>query len=273
MIRETEAEYLDATNHLGAEQPTVTIAAGGAYVAIHLPGSPAPDVATHRRGCIKEFSNGSRARLTRLLASVDRTAVRRLPLFVTLTYPAVFPTDSAVYKRHLDTFLKGLKRRYPHAAAVWRLEFQERGAPHYHLLLFNIPFLPHQEVALLWYRCVGSGLEEHLRAGTEVRRVRSWRGVMWYASKYLSKPGTRNYDDLPGRFWGVFNRADLPVCLLVRVVAWATAYRLRRVLYRRAAGLGFRTGRHTRYQGCHQFLDARDAIRGLDLANSGQCQP
>ena len=38
-----------------------------------------------------------------------------------------------------------------------------------------------------WYKSVRSGDIKHLRAGTRVERVRSWRGVMAYASKYMGK--------------------------------------------------------------------------------------
>lgn len=67
----------------------------------------------------------------------------RVPALVTLTLPgdwtAVAPTGQA-FKGHLNAF----KRRYERAwgeplLAVWKLEFQRRGAPHAHLLMSPPP--------------------------------------------------------------------------------------------------------------------------------------
>lgn len=52
--------------------------------------------------------------------------------FITLTYHNVWPNDSATSKKHLQDVLKRLKsggvKNY-----FWCLEFQDRGAPHYHI--------------------------------------------------------------------------------------------------------------------------------------------
>jgi hypothetical protein len=63
-------------------------------------------------------------------------------------------------------------------------------------------------VSLVWYEIVGSDDLAHLQAGTKVERVRSARGVMAYAAKYIAKAE----DKAPpaGRWWGVFNSAGLP---------------------------------------------------------------
>lgn len=164
-----------------------------------------------RRGAISGFSKWSRRRLLRLLGMVRKDAP--LPLFITLTYPATFPS-AAQSKRDLDAFLKRLARAYPAASAIWRLEAQKRGAPHYHLLVWGTGFVPHQWVAQSWYDVVGSGDEKHLAAGTRVERVRSWRGVWSYTSKYIAKASIPPDSELwknPGRFWGIHNRAALPI--------------------------------------------------------------
>ncbi|GAH86880.1 unnamed protein product, partial [marine sediment metagenome] len=54
---------------------------------------------------------------------------------VTLTYPAVFPKNGKVVKKHLNVMLKWLKYRLPAKNYLWFFEWQRRGAPHVHILL------------------------------------------------------------------------------------------------------------------------------------------
>ncbi len=91
------------------------------------------------RDRVRGFSRASRRNLLRRLASIDRTTFRAFGgrvLFVTLTYPHVWPEDPKDCKGHLKAFRKPLQRRYGPFAAFWRLGIQRRGAWHFHLLLF-----------------------------------------------------------------------------------------------------------------------------------------
>jgi len=158
------------------------------------------------RGKITGFSKKSRLRLLKKMGQVRKN---EMPFFITLTYPAEYPKEKEVYKADLEKFLKRLIYRFPKVAGFWRLEFQKRGAPHYHLLVWGLPnadlksFISH-----LWFKTVKSGDEKHLKAGTQVARVRSWRGVMSYASKYMAKEG--DYNQECGRIWGCFNEQYIP---------------------------------------------------------------
>jgi hypothetical protein len=128
-------------------------------------------------------------------------------LFVTLTYPDVVYEGQKI-KRDLSAFIKRLLRAFPSAAGVWKLESQERGSPHYHLLVLGVEFIHHTWVSSAWYDIVGSGNPDHRRSGTQVRRVQSHKHAMRYVAKYLSKP-TESYEDGDGlgevgRRWGKF---------------------------------------------------------------------
>jgi hypothetical protein len=83
------------------------------------------------------------------------------------------------------------------------LEFQERGAPHFHILVDKE--IPHQDVAKSWYRIVGSGDEKHLKAGTEVRAIRAKDSIGYYLTTYMEKARQKSvppeYEKV-GRFWG-----------------------------------------------------------------------
>jgi hypothetical protein len=218
--------------------PSVTYSCGGSRIQISIPTGQAPD-STSKRGEITGFTAKSRRRLLDLL---NRTHSDAIPLFVTLTYPASWPERPAEWKRHLDVFAKSLARvGRGRLSAVWKLEPQRRGAPHFHLLVWGVRHLHRFRdwLSAVWYRIVDSGDERHLRAGTQAAQVKSRRGVMWYASKYMSKAVAAAGWVNPGRFWGVLNRDALPLAddVTMEVPVWL-AHRLKRWL-RRATGWGY----------------------------------
>lgn len=205
--RSSQVEYTPDGSFLKVSKPSVYAVAGSI---------PRPGV----RGAVSGFSRLSRNRLMQLLSKINRG---QLPVFVTLTYPGEFPGEPSQWKRHLDTFGKRFRREFPHGSFIWKLEPQQRGAPHYHLLAWggvdSFVFLGQllAWVSATWYEVVASGDERHLRAGTRVELVRSWGGVVFYASKYMSKPVVVGDDawGRAGRFWGIVGRSNLPVAALV----------------------------------------------------------
>ena len=178
--------------------------------------------------------------MLQLLQTVDRER-SGMPLFVTLTYPGEWPGDPVRWKRDLEVWLARLRRAHPMAWAVWRLEPQRRGAPHYHLLVFGISLLAKEWLSRTWFEVVGSEDERHLQAGTQVQRVESWRRVIGYAAKYLAK----EVCELPeqwrrgvGRWWGVHQRKLVPREAMEVDVSGPAFFRLRRVLRRLLGGPG-----------------------------------
>jgi hypothetical protein len=194
--------------------------------------------------------------LLELLASLNREALGLLPLFLTLTYPGSFSPDPGVWKRDLDVFIKRLRRAYPDAALIWKLEPQKRGAPHFHLLLFGVEHIPYTWLRRAWFEVVGSGDEKHLLAGTRVERVKSWRGVMSYAAKYLGKvEAAADWPDYVGRWWGVSGRKLLPILLYTGYLGRTAFYAFRRVLYHYLKRRGVSMRKRAR-AGVSCFLDA-----------------
>jgi hypothetical protein len=193
------------------------------------------------RGVVQGFSRKSRKRLIEKLARLDLQGA--LPLFVTLTYPQEYP-DARRAKDNLRAYLQRLQRLYPGMSVVWRLEFQERGAPHFHLLIFGVPRIPKEEVQRHWGEVIG-----YANPFTRVERVRTWRGVVGYAAKYMAKAGL---DIVPylhacGRVWGVFMARFLPSAPLGEFFGefgpWV--YQVRRCL--RRVWRGVVQGRHAGY--------------------------
>lgn len=252
--------------------PFLEVAMEGTYCRVAVASSASSSVSVSvsgsnaKRGKIRTFSRRSRARLMRLLAKLDKS---KMPCFITLTYPSSFPS-AKVAKGDLKAFLKRLMRLSPQAAGVWKLEFQERGAPHFHLLVwglnkFALQFL-REWVSRAWYEVVKSRDEKHLKAGTNVQRVRSWKSVMGYASKYLGKD-VEVPEQEPGRFWGTFNRKALPWSEILRVcLSWRVFYKLRRLLARvsRRSLRGFE-----REWGFSAFIEPGDVLRFLAVLEKG----
>lgn len=165
-----------------------------------------------KRGAVTEFSAGSRRRLLRLIARLEKTRTT----FITLTYPAEFP-DPRTAKEHLRALFERIRRRVPETSGIWRLELQERGAPHFHLLMFNLPYISFETLRAWWREIIG--VIDSVTVFVRIELVRSWRGVMSYASKYVAKRSEAGqaalfnivaYLHAVGRWWGIFQAKVLP---------------------------------------------------------------
>jgi hypothetical protein len=147
-------------------------------------------------------------------------------LFVTLTYHH-WAENPMEWKRQLALFVKRVQYRYPHASIFWRLEAQKRGAPHFHLIVFGVPWLQGKTVARWWAECIGLADDAaQLAAGTEVRRVKSYKAACAYVGKYIAKDeddkfATEERESLDGvgRLWGLRGEQHVPfsVCKVWRV--------------------------------------------------------
>ena len=165
------------------------------------------------RGKVTVFSRKSRRRLLEFFARTRQTDKPRV--FLTLTYPSNM-NDARTGKAHLRAFLERVRRKFPQASAIWRIEYQQRGAVHFHLMFFSLPFWKIESIRAVWAEIIG---EENPRIGIET--IRSRRGSTYYVSKYVAKVGDASLvslSNLPysheGRHWGYFNKAEIPMCEL-----------------------------------------------------------
>lgn len=177
---------------------------------------PRDDEKAKKRKKITRWSNASRFRLKWFLATLSREEVGRA-LVLTLTYPAEFPApdDHATYKNHLRVFYQGLCRQFPGCSGVWKLEFQKRGAAHFHLICFAL----HAEqietlrswIEQRWYQIAHNG-DAHLgKAACNLERIKTPAGGMTYLVKYVSKGDQTMPGNFTGRYWGCFGKEELPV--------------------------------------------------------------
>jgi hypothetical protein len=169
-----------------------------------------------RRGIIRTFSRASRIRLMRFMARLKVRKIRAT--FITLTFSEMVSNERAkqVFKR----FSMRLRRMFKSASAVWRMEYQtQRGAIHFHLICFNLPFWLQEELQRTWEACT----EEH-RSIVDIRLIHGARSIMAYVSKYIAKIDDREItslddgsyqheprNDVAGRFWGYINKELLPL--------------------------------------------------------------
>ena len=165
-----------------------------------------------KRGEITEFSARSRQRLRCKIASICRN---ELPYFLTLTYPAEWTWDAELWKRHLKVFSQRFVRRFPTAGFIWKLEFQERGAPHFHSFVWGIPESDGVRAIIdfiseAWFEVVRSGDEKHFIAGTRVEKMRSAKAAIRYVSGYASKTDQTLPGKKVGRYWGVVGKENIP---------------------------------------------------------------
>ena len=156
-----------------------------------------------KRGVITEVSRQSRSRLRERL---DNVWVELLPWrsLLRLSYPGVYPKDGRIVKRHLRMLGQRFKRMFPGFCGFWIIEFQRRGAPHFHLLT-NV-FVDHRVLAGWWYEVVGSGDAKHLRAGVRAEKPRSDMRD-YFLKLYLAKGDQKRVPadfTNPGRFWGTW---------------------------------------------------------------------
>lgn len=164
------------------------------------------------RGDVVGFSVGSGIRMRRYL----RECRSDYSHMVTLTYPFEYPSSGTQTKEHLRRFLQELQREDrrridrkssdPIHSAFWFLEFQERGAPHYHI--FTNRAVDKNWCSKRWYEIVNSEDIRHFHAGTRCEElVRGRAGTISYASKYAAKAVQKvvpvGFENV-GRFWGVY---------------------------------------------------------------------
>jgi hypothetical protein len=207
-----------------------------------------------KRGNVEGFSRESRKRMFDALKQIDWDRAG-LPLFVSLTYAQVWP-EGRVVKRHLKAFWRRLRANHAGVSCMWRVELQERGAPHFHLLVWGADWISMDEVNEIWGETVGRELwccKTGRPPITSIERVRTRNGVSWYVGKYMAKKETEEPQgggrpvagaaksasdktgpgagpvplclSLPhkgteiglGRCWGMMSRVDLPRDKLVEI--------------------------------------------------------
>jgi hypothetical protein len=205
-------------------RPTLKLEFQGKFVAAAIRYPSDRKYSRAKRGFVTDFSPGSRRRMFDMF---HRLEIKTKPIFITLTYGDDY-VDTKKAKNNLRAFFERIRRKYPSASGIWRMEFQERGAVHFHIIFFNLPFWKKEKVQQTWCEIIGDATNSTF---TRIERIKSHRGVMYYVSKYIAKvnPGEDSgfnsltylhayrakYGDHIGRVWGKFECANLPFAELL----------------------------------------------------------
>ncbi len=196
------------------------------------------------RGSIKELTEAACARLR--ARCFDLQAEGHIPkLMLTLTYPGEWesccPYGGRSVKRHFAAMRKRLNRYMSRLglgfSALWFLEFQARGAPHIHLILWGDGLesinlqVARRVVARAWAGVVDHQdsfeRSKHLKAGTRLEEMRSPH--FGYAVTYASKPKQKEVPEdfrSVGRFWGTWSYVKPDPKLFSQTMSIETLYKL-----------------------------------------------
>jgi hypothetical protein len=160
------------------------------------------------RGVITDYSWKSRKKFLEKLQCFlwDEIPIDNIREF-TLTYPKIFPHDGEIIKTQKDNFCKRIYRyseKFNGIALVWKLEFQRRGAPHYHFVIVTGSKVAIEELRLWvsenWNEIVGNWIdqqekysteekidakEKHLKAGVTLNPVKSAVAMFHYIANSL----------------------------------------------------------------------------------------
>jgi hypothetical protein len=204
-----------------------------------------------QRSCSLSLSQMRHLHIRGQILMVSKRSLNRLALLVrscgvkftsvwTLTYGVNYPLSGKQTKKHLNHFLVQAKRTFGPFEYVWIIEFQQRGACHFHVATTLEPpsSLERSVFANLWQAIstpyswmycqvadVGGKLVEGQtlltdRAVYEVHNhPKSWEamrkkdGIHRYFAKYANKLKQKKvpefYGDV-GRFWGASRGVKMP---------------------------------------------------------------
>ena len=194
-----------------------------------------------KRGAITDFTRASQ---TRMFKAMSAWKPRGHLWFLTLTYPREFPITRRA-KQDFKRFTQKLRRDHPWLAGVWKLEYQIRGAPHFHMILDDAGNRMHKAY---WYAYLeatwAQACKRDIGAGrsTEFKRARHAGRAKFYLSKEVGKSAqsSRTWRERierhikhHGRFWGWFNKKEITL----RQREWAlpvdAAWKARNILQNR----------------------------------------
>jgi hypothetical protein len=167
---------------------------------------------------IQSFNNRSVSNLLHIC----RNSGHKIKSSFCLTYHNNYPSYGRILKKHLHSFLVMLHELHKFQY-IWVLEFQERGAPHFHFFVDvsskNKKF--HEDFAKIW-NSITKESELHYAFHMSSRNFFPWNMITGtYLSKvYMAKS---NQKDVPenfknvGRFWGC-SRSMKPVAVIISSV-------------------------------------------------------
>lgn len=209
---------------------------------------------TGSRGTIKGWTSRSVFNFMKRCARIEWPG--RPLVFITLTYPGIFEADPDAWKEHLRRFSIAWSRQWGAPMGVWAMEFQSRGAPHFHLAMVlpaslalvrardakgkEIRVAPPQLrewVARTWYELAGHGDIRHLNQHSKAEHCKpaDRSGILGYLQRELGKAAQKTLPEWlqergAGRWWGSWGLSDASLAAGIDHVEYQAIHRIARRL-------------------------------------------
>lgn len=156
---------------------------------------------------ITGFSAQSRKRLFEIFAKLDYESYG-VPVFVSATYHYDAPTERAHLKNKIQSYFRILKRILPPFHYITKLEYQQRGVPHFHFILLpldkNTRFDTDEIMNRLrkhWLSLKDCKCKHCQTYAVKTVGVKDYKHAVIYISKEIAKV-TQNYQEHDlGRIW------------------------------------------------------------------------
>ena len=179
-------------------------------IKFYNPEQPASDTEPPERSenDITTFSTKSRKRLFDIFNKINYSSYG-IPIFLSLTYHYDDPSNRLSLKTFLRNFIKRLFRILPPFDYIWKFEYQERGTPHFHMIIFpheknkNI-YNPELEKKIkdAWLALKSCKCDYCKTYAAHVVKVETYKMALSYIAKEIAKVQDRYEEHDLGRIWG-----------------------------------------------------------------------
>jgi hypothetical protein len=127
--------------------------------------------------------------------------------FITLAYGLHYPSDH-LSKKHLDSFFKRLKRKFPLLQYVWCIQHQNkniattgRNAPHFHIL--TPQYIDKELINKAWDSIVSKWQKSQIDNGCKQQKVYPNVGKVEEAGAYMTRYMQKSEDTIGGNLYGI----------------------------------------------------------------------
>jgi hypothetical protein len=128
---------------------------------------------------------------------------------VTLTWHYGHQNIEGSYYKILNCFLQRFRDNFSEFDYIWRLEFQKRGAPHYHIIFFARHKLSKRQFSIFkksiskyWHEIADPNSYRHEEFGCLVALAGNYKQAFFYLTKYCCKESLSSEENYSGRRWG-----------------------------------------------------------------------
>lgn len=157
---------------------------------------------------IKTFSKKSRLRLFNLFTQINYSNYG-FPLFVSATFHDDSGNNKTDIKSFLKKFYERLQYNLPPTHLIWKLEYQERGVPHFHFMLLPVnssdDFRKEKIKKIIrqhWLELKTCKCKYCKAYAINIKNINEYEQAFIYIAKELGKIQNRYEGHNLGRIWG-----------------------------------------------------------------------